>query len=120
MAESAWDKPHWRCSVHELSIALSLLEVAEEEIEKQGGGSRVEAVYLRLGPLSGIVKESLISAYELACERTAFEGSRLGIEEVPIVIFCSKGNGERAVHSVQDICCVECNTPSAEIVHGRE
>jgi hydrogenase nickel incorporation protein HypA/HybF len=106
--------------MHELSIALSLLEVAEEEIEKQGGGARVEAVYLRMGPLSGIVKESLISAFELACERTPFEGSRLVFEDVPIVVFCSKCNGERAVHSVQDICCVECNTPSAEIVHGRE
>jgi hydrogenase nickel incorporation protein HypA/HybF len=106
--------------MHELSIALSLLEVAEEEIEKQGGGSRVAALYLRVGPLSGIVPEALTSAYELACERTPFEGSRLVFEEVPIVIFCPKCNAERPVHSVQNICCVECNTPSAEIVHGRE
>jgi hydrogenase nickel incorporation protein HypA/HybF len=106
--------------VHELSIALSILEVAEEEIEKQGGGSRVDAVYLRVGALSGIVKEALISAFELACERTPFEGSRLVIEEMPIVVFCSKCQAERAVHSVQEFSCVECNTPASEIVHGRE
>ena len=106
--------------MHELSIALSLLEVAEEEIQKHSGMSRVTAVHLRIGPLSGIVKESLISAYELACERTPFEGSRLVIEEMAITIFCQKCNGERAVHSVQEICCVECNTPAMDIVHGRE
>lgn len=106
--------------MHELSIALSLLEVAAEELEKQNGGSRVEALYLRMGALSGIASESLISAYGLACERTPFEGSRLVIEEVPVVIFCARCNAERAVHSVQEICCVECNTPSADIRQGRE
>jgi hydrogenase nickel incorporation protein HypA/HybF len=106
--------------VHELSIALSILEGAEEEMERQGGGSRVEAVYLRVGTLSGIVKEALISAYELACERTAFEGSRLVIEDIPVVVFCSKCKAERGVHSIQEFSCIECDTPASEILHGRE
>jgi hydrogenase nickel incorporation protein HypA/HybF len=119
-AVSAWAKRRWRCSVHELSIALSILEEAEEEIQRQGGVARVGAVYLRVGALSGIVKQSLISAYELACERTAFEGSRLVIEEIPIVVFCTKCQAERGVHSFQEFSCVECDTPASEILHGRE
>ena len=41
--------------MHELSIALSILDLAAEEAERQGG--RVAAVHLKLGPLSGVVKE---------------------------------------------------------------
>lgn len=66
--------------MHELSIALSILEGAEEEAERHGG-ARVEAIYLRVGPLSGIVHEALLSAYQLACEQTPFENCRLVIEE---------------------------------------
>ncbi len=105
--------------MHELSIALSILEVAEEEVERCGGG-QVDAIYLKVGPLAGVVEEALISAYELAREATPFSKARLVIEEVPIAVFCSKCQGERAVHSVQDFTCIECNTPASEIIRGRE
>ena len=55
--------------MHELSIAMSILDVAGEEVEHHGG-ARVEAIHIRLGPLAGVVKEALLSAYELASERT--------------------------------------------------
>ena len=44
--------------MHELSIAMSIVEMAEEEAASQGA-SQVTAVHLRLGKLSGIVKEAL-------------------------------------------------------------
>ena len=50
--------------MHELSIALSLLDQVAEEAERRGG-VQVHAIHLRLGPLSGVVKEALLSAYEL-------------------------------------------------------
>ena len=105
--------------MHELSIALSILEVAEEEVGRCGGG-QVEAIHLKVGPLAGVVEEALVSAYELAREATPFAGSRLVIEEVPIAVFCSKCQAERAVHSVQDFTCIVCNTPASEIIRGRE
>ena len=82
--------------MHELSICMSLLDVAEEEVERRGN-PQLEAIHLRLGPLSGVVKEALLSAYELARETTPFASSRLIIEEVPIVVFCSKCGAERPV-----------------------
>jgi hydrogenase nickel incorporation protein HypA/HybF len=106
-------------NVHELSIALSILEVAEEEVARCGGG-QVEAIHLKVGPLAGVVADALVSAYELAREATPFSQARLVIEEVPIAVFCSKCQAERAVRSVQDFSCIECNTPASEIVHGRE
>lgn len=68
--------------MHELSIALSILEIAEEESE-QRGNIAVEAIYLKLGEMSGVVKEALLSAFELAAEQCAFPKCRLLIEEIP-------------------------------------
>jgi hydrogenase nickel incorporation protein HypA/HybF len=95
------------------------LEVTEEEAERRGG-VQVEAVHLRLGPLSGVVKEALLGAWELASEQTPFEKSRLVIEEVPIAVFCSQCQTERPVRSIQQMCCAECGTPAADVVRGRE
>ena len=105
--------------MHELSIAISLVEVAAEELGRQGSG-RVEAVHLRLGPLSGVVKEALLSAYELACEGTPLSGSKLVVAAVPVEIFCPTCRCERPVESIQEMRCVECGTPSAQVVRGRE
>ena len=105
--------------MHELSVAMSILDVAQEEVDRRGS-PRVEAIHIRLGPLAGVVKEALLSAYELACEQTPFERSRLMIEEAPIVVFCSKCQSERPVHSMQWLCCAVCDAPATEILHGRE
>ncbi len=105
--------------MHELSIALSILDVAEEEMERRGNVA-VEAIYLKLGPLSGVVKEALLSAYELAREQTPFASARLVIEDMPIIIFCSRCGTERPVRSVQEMRCAECDAPADQIIHGRE
>ena len=68
--------------MHELSIAMSILDIAEEEAERHAN-ARVEAIHLRVGKMSGIVKEALLSAYELAAEQTPFAQSRLVFEDVP-------------------------------------
>jgi hydrogenase nickel incorporation protein HypA/HybF len=105
--------------MHELSISISIIEVATEELERQGGGT-VESVHLKLGPLSGVVKEALLSAYELACEETPLAGSRLIVQDVPVEIYCSNCHTHRAVESIQSMQCCICGKPSAEITSGRE
>ena len=105
--------------MHELSIAMSLLEVAAEEAERRGG-VRVIAVHLKLGPLSGVVKDALLSAYELAREGSPLADSTLAIEEVPIVVFCPTCNSERPIVSIQEFSCAVCGTPTAEVLAGRE
>src|SRR5271165_3352139 len=84
----------WRTkpTMHELSIAMSIIEMAAEEAESRK--VRVEAVYLKLGGLSGVVKVALLSCYEMACEGTPLQGSRLIIDEVPVAIFCAKCNAQ--------------------------
>jgi hydrogenase nickel incorporation protein HypA/HybF len=104
--------------MHELSIAMSIVELAEEEAERRG--VRVDAVHLKLGALSGVVKAALLSCYAVACENTSLQGCHLVVEDVPVVIFCHSCQAERLISSVQLFCCAECGTPSAEIVQGKE
>ena len=105
--------------MHELSIAMSMIEMATEEAERRGS-VQISALHLRLGQLSGVVKEALLFSYDLACEGTPLAGSRLVIEEVPVVVYCPACEAERALASIQYFCCPVCNTPTSEIVQGRE
>ena len=105
--------------MHELSIAMSIIEVAEEELAQQGGG-RVEKIYIALGQLSGVIPQSLLSAYEVAAENSNLSKSSLVIEEMAVEIDCPTCGGVRQVESIQELRCRECGTLSGKIVSGRE
>lgn len=105
--------------MHELSIALSIVDMVTEEAERRGD-VQVVAVHLRLGPLSGVVKEALLSSYEMACEGTVLDGSRLLIEETVAAIFCPSCQAERPLASMQWFCCPICNCPASEVLKGKE
>jgi hydrogenase nickel incorporation protein HypA/HybF len=105
--------------MHELSIALSILDLAAEEAERRGGGS-ITAIHLRLGPLSGVVKDALESSYHLAREGTALEKAELVIEDIPIIAYCPVCAAERPLPSPQQLCCPVCGTPTPEVIRGRE
>ena len=105
--------------MHELSIAMSIVEMAQEEANRHGA-VQIQAVHLRLGRLSGVVKQALLSSYEMACEATPLEGSRLVIEEIPVEVFCPKCERPRLVTSIQWFCCPECGTPTPTVLHGKE
>jgi hydrogenase nickel incorporation protein HypA/HybF len=104
--------------MHELSIAMSIIEMAEEEADSRG--VQIDAVHLKLGALSGVAKDALLSCFEMACENTRLQGSRLVIEEVPVVILCASCQAQHPIHSMQLFCCPECGAPSSEIVRGKE
>jgi hydrogenase nickel incorporation protein HypA/HybF len=104
--------------MHELSIALSILDLAAEEAERHGG--RVTAVHLRLGPLVGVVKDALVSAYDLARESTLLARAELVVEDVPVVAYCPACAAERRPASVQELCCPVCGAPTPQVVRGRE
>jgi hydrogenase nickel incorporation protein HypA/HybF len=104
--------------MHELSIAMSIVDVASEEAERRG--VEVVAVHLKLGPLSGVVKEALLSAYELAREGSLLANSRLVIQDVPLVVYCPICGRDQPAVSPQEICCAVCHTPTPQIVTGRE
>jgi hydrogenase nickel incorporation protein HypA/HybF len=103
--------------MHELSIALSIIEGVEQELARHEG-ARAAAVHLKLGPLSGVVKEALLFSWFLACEDTALAGSRLEIEEIPIVLYCPTCGREQPAVSLQRLCCSVCETASGDVRRG--
>lgn len=104
--------------MHELSIAMSIVEMAEDEALQRN--ARVSAVHLKLGALSGVVKDALLSSYGIACDGTPLEGSRLVIEEVPVEVYCTACNENRKLTSMQWFICPECGAPTPTVVHGKE
>jgi hydrogenase nickel incorporation protein HypA/HybF len=105
--------------MHELSIAVSIVEMAEQESARHGGG-KVQVVHLRLGKLSGVVKEALLSSYEMACAATPLEGSQLRIEEIPVEVFCPDCKASRPVASLFSMVCPECGAPTPDVIRGKE
>jgi hydrogenase nickel incorporation protein HypA/HybF len=104
--------------MHELSIALSLLDLVEEEAARRG--CRVAAIHLRLGPLSGVVRQALASAFDLAREGTPMAEAELIVEEVPVVVACPSCQAERAPVSAFELRCGDCGAPTPEVVRGGE
>ncbi len=104
--------------MHELSIAMSIIEMAEEEAARRS--ATVTAVHLKIGALSGLVTDALLSCFEMACEGTVLQGAKLVIEEVPVIVFCPHCNAQRPLSSMQFFCCSECGTPCSEVVQGKE
>lgn len=105
--------------MHELSIALSILDAAAEEAAKHPGAS-VRAVHLKLGPLAGVVKQALLSAFAMARAESSIPCAELIIEEVPILIHCPRCRADRPVISIQEFACAACGTPTAQVTQGRE
>jgi hydrogenase nickel incorporation protein HypA/HybF len=105
--------------MHELSIALSIVDAAVEEAGRLGA-VRVTQVHLKLGEMAGVVKEALLASYQMASLDSTVAGSELIIEEVPVAIFCRTCQGRQGVVSPQEMRCRACGTFSSEIVAGRE
>jgi hydrogenase nickel incorporation protein HypA/HybF len=104
--------------MHELSIAMGIVDAALEEIQKRR--VQVNAVHLRLGALSGVVKDAPMFSYEVACQGTALEGSHLVIEDVSVVVFCPQCREQRTLTSVQWFTCPECGAPAGNVLQGGE
>jgi hydrogenase nickel incorporation protein HypA/HybF len=104
--------------VHELSLVASVFDILEEKAREQGA-SRVTAVVLRVGRMSGVVPELLGSAFDTYKKGTLAEGGRLEIVIVPVKLRCPDCGGA-SVREDADFSCAACGSRRVEIVEGRE
>jgi hydrogenase nickel incorporation protein HypA/HybF len=103
--------------MHELSLALGIIDGVLEEAERRGG-LKVETVHVRVGRLSGVDTDALRFAYQAAQQETPLASSRLEIEDVKAVIFCPTCAQEREAEA--GMFCPRCGSPASRIVRGDE
>ena len=104
-------------SMHELSIALSMIEQIEEQASRHAGA--VRSAQVKVGILSGVDCEALRFAWEIAREGTCLASTRLEIERIPVLVRCPSCGATRTAE-VQSLACPTCLTPAQEILAGRE
>lgn len=105
--------------MHELSIAMSIVEIAQQEAARHGG-AEVTAVHLKLGALSGVMEDALRSSYEMAAYDTPLKNSELLVEHVPVKVYCPTCCTEQGLPSIQNFACPRCGEKITQVRSGRE
>lgn len=105
--------------MHELSIVESLVEIAEAAA-RDANAAQVKTVHLKLGEFADVVKEALLFAYDTVTEGTVLGGSTLDVEDVPLIIYCTRCKQETPPVAVQLLACPRCGTFSNDIRQGKE
>ena len=110
------DWPRLRWTMHEYSIVSALLARVEAEARAYGAET-VHSIRVRIGELSGVEKDLLEAAYELARERTLCEKAELEIVPVEARWICS--SCESAIPKGEVLRCSVCDLP-AQLAEGDE
>ena len=105
--------------MHELSIALKIVETLEEELADQDDLT-VSVVAIQVGALTGLVPEALQFVWEPATQNTRLHGAQLRIERRDAVGFCPACQADRVITDLPSIRCPVCRTPIRQIVGGHE
>lgn len=104
--------------MHESSLVRTLLERVEE-IHLRQPGSRVRAIYLRVGEFSGVEGALLQFAFEDQVAGTSLQDARLEIEQVSLMARCGHCGTEFIMQSFV-FECPQCLRRDVKIVQGEE
>ncbi len=103
--------------MHELSIALSMIDRIQEEAAKHSG--KVRSAQVKIGVLSGVDCEALKFAWEIARAGTDLETTELEIEKIPLSVRCPACDKTYSPE-IQSLFCPDCITPVQDILAGKE
>lgn len=105
--------------MHELSIAHSIVEMAEEALAATGP-VKVETVHVRIGALAGIVAEALSFGWGVATQGTPLEGAQLRVDELPVIVNCEGCGRCSTLEGSYPLFCPSCGRLTNQIIQGRE
>ncbi len=80
--------------MHEMGIAMQVVDIATASIPPGMEDVPVECVNLKIGKLAAVVPDSLRFCFEIIIKDTRLEGAKLDIEEVPVKARCKDCNIE--------------------------
>ncbi|WP_333740085.1 hydrogenase maturation nickel metallochaperone HypA/HybF [Streptomyces sp. IBSBF 2806] len=106
--------------MHEMSVALAVVDQVAEAAERAGDVTAVRSVRLQVGELAGVVPDALAFCFELVCAGTLLEGAELVTEAVPGRARCTPCAHEWAVGMPPRLTCPGCDGTDTELLAGRE
>jgi len=105
--------------MHEMGIAMQVVEIAAASIPEHLKGSRVQGVYLKIGKLSSVVPDSLRFCFDIVSKDSAIAGAALYIEEIPVTARC-KSCGNNWTIDGPAFSCPRCTSGTIELTSGQE
>ncbi len=104
--------------MHELSIAMNIVDIAEEYAIKENA-KVVREIEIEVGTLSGVVIELLKFAMEMTVKETILENSKITLLNIPArtkCLNCSENFNIEEYYSP----CPNCKNYHSEIIQGKE
>ena len=103
--------------MHEMSIAQSLIEIIEEEMQKYDARI-LRSVRINIGQMSAIVPNALSFCFEVITAGTELEGARLIMDIIPLKGCCHACEGEFEIKDYAFI-CPACGSTKIETIEGQ-
>ena len=104
--------------MHELSIALSIVELAEEEARKADASS-ISKVEVEIGTMSGIESDALLFVWDSVIQDTMAQQASLVIHSIEGEAHCLEcGKDFPAEHFF--VQCPHCSSYRYQIIKGKE
>lgn len=105
--------------MHEASIALNVLDIAEENCKK-AGRSRIDLIRLRIGRASNILPDALAFAFNALKSDTIAKDAELLIDVVPLSGSCKACGCDFKTEESYILNCPLCGSDSFVIKEGYE
>ena len=105
--------------MHEMGIAMQIIEIATASIPPNAGNVQVEKINIKIGKLAAVVPDSLRFCFDIAIQGTPLDGAQLVIAELPVVARCKDCDTQWTINSPA-FTCENCDSGSLEIISGRE
>ncbi len=104
--------------MHEFGIVQSLLEQCENQVIKNRV-NKITKVVVKIGVLSGVEPDLLISAFESFKEKTVCDGAEFVVNIQPILVKCNSCNTESTLKKFEYI-CPRCGSNNLEVLDGED
>ena len=105
--------------MHEASIAMSVIGIAERHCREAGYAS-VKGIWLRVGRGSGVMPDALRMAFGIVRLDTMAAEAVLEIEDIPLGGSCRDCGGKFTVEDQFVLSCPLCQGRDFRLVSGRE
>ena len=104
--------------MHEFSIVMNIVDIAENEAKKHNATS-IESIELDIGKISGIEPAALEFAWNSAVANSVLEHAKKKVNYIDGVAQCKECKKKYSIENFYDG-CPECSSIFKDIIQGKE